>query len=81
MPYALGGLPYTSSPRFSAILAQSDDTLDVNGFQRVNRDFASKERSLVLYYFVNERWCRVREAKEGTGGILGIIASQHGQSR
>lgn len=34
---------------------QRDGKLEVNKFQRVNRDFIFKERSLVLYHFVNER--------------------------
>jgi len=53
-------------PQLSVFLAHSDEKLEpINGYQRVNRDFGSKERLLVLYSFVNERCRHVREAKEG----------------
>jgi predicted cobalt transporter CbtA len=52
-----------------AAVAHSDEKLEpINGYQRVNRDFASKERLLVLHSFVNERYRHVRETKDGTGG-------------
>jgi hypothetical protein len=77
MPCVLGGLPYTSSPSFR----HSDEKLEpINGYRRVNCDFASKERLLVLYYFVSQRCRHVREAKgeleEGPGHMNGGLCCQ-----